>query len=108
MIEQGKITEMPKREHKVDASFKLSDDWRVMLSEIEAGIAPGMYVATKLTDAELEDLGLLPGTQGRRTVMRFVQKHIATMKLKHTLTVKSFHRDGLHHVYVIRPKAKRQ
>ena len=107
MYEKGKGDSIPKRERKQESRFESTKEWQMMRADIDAGIAPGAWLHVALTDEELENLELTTGTQGRRTIMRFIQKYISGLDIKHPLTVKSFQKDGKHHLYVIHPKKTR-
>ena len=97
MIQEGRISQVPKRGRKAESGFERTEDWRVMKSRIDKGLKPGAAVWATLTEDDKEQMGIM----NRRTIARFVQKYLASVGKEYT--VKAFHRDDMDFIVVERP-----
>lgn len=88
MFRKIKTDELPKRRRKVASLFEATPEWRLMKEALDAGLKPQEALEVVLTPADKKKYGL----EHRRTVTRFIQKYVRSLKMPYT--VKSFERES--------------
>lgn len=96
------IKDTAKRKRLSSARFELTEEWRLMRTDIDKGLKPNEALQVSLTEEDKNKYKI----KNRRTVARFVKKYLASRKLPYA--VKSFHRDDQDFIIVFPvPLAKR-
>ena len=105
--------EVPKRDRMSESLFEKTAEWRKLKKAIDGGLEPESVPNAKdaggamvqLTEEAKASMGIVAGTNGRRTISRTVTRYLTSKGLNYR--VKSFQRDGLDHIVVLGPKAAR-
>lgn len=90
------VTDLPKRRRRKASRFENTSEWRKMRADIEKGVKASEALQLVLSDEEKRKYNI----KNRRTVARFVRKYLK--ERNHPYIVKSFHRDDMGDVLIVR------
>ncbi len=94
MYKKIKIDATPKRRRRAVSQFEKTDEWGLMKTDLEKGLAPGEALQVLLTENDKKKYGI----RTRISVARFIKKYLAGQKLPYN--VRSFRRDEGDYVIV--------
>src|SRR5689334_2865474 len=100
--EKISLTDLPKRRRQVLSRFEKTEEWRLMRADIEKGLKANDALQLVMTG----DDKLKYKIKNRRTVVRFVRKYLKDRNLPYV--VKSFHRDDIGDVLIVRHPPRRR
>ena len=90
------VTDLPKRSRRVASRFENTSEWREMRADIEKGLKSSEALQLVMSDEEKRKYKI----KNRRTIARFVRKYLKERNLPYI--VKSFHRDDMGDVLIVR------
>jgi|SRR5215467_415675 len=96
------VTDLPKRTRIRASRFEKTEEWRMMRADIEKGLKANDALQLVMTDEDK----MTHKIKNRRTVVRFVRKYLKDRNLPYV--VKSFHRDDMGDVLIVRHPPRRR
>jgi len=95
------VPDLPKRNRIAVSKFEKTEEWRELSADIEKGFKANEALQLVMTDADKKRHNI----KNRRTVARFIAKYLKDKKLP--LILKSFHRDDMGDVFIVRHSPRR-
>jgi hypothetical protein len=95
------VADLPKRKRLAVSKFEKTEEWREMRADIEKGLKANEALQLVMTDEDKRRHNI----KNRRTVARFITKYLKDKKLPFIL--KSFHRDDIGDVFIVRHPPRR-